>query len=126
MNDNFVLPNMQQGFPQFPTSMYDRVGQPRTNKIYVNGIQDVNNYRMPPGADFIFVHNNENLLYRKVTDAFGKFVVETYRITPETSEQNVDFVSKDEFKALQEEINNLKQYLPKVSTTGGNNELPKS
>lgn len=107
----------QFGQPNYNNySNMNRVSQTNTNKIYVNSIQDVYNYQMPANADFIFVNNNENVLYRKVTDNFGKFAVDAFNLVPVT-QSKPDYVTRDEFDNLQKEIVNLKEYLPKVNTS---------
>jgi hypothetical protein len=102
-----VQPNMQQ------TNV-------NTNKIYVNGIDDARSRYVPANADFIFVDTNEPILYRKVTDGSGRFDVKAYDIIPREINIDKDYVSRKEFESLQKDISTLKEYLPKVTESGGN------
>lgn len=85
-----------------------------TNKIFVNGLEDVRNMRLNPGSDFMFLDNDKPLLYQKIVDNKGQFEVKTFDIIPhvEKQENNVQntekYVSIEQFNLLLDEINELK------------------
>ena len=41
--------------------------QSNTNKLYVNGIEDVRLRNLPNNSDYIFLDNDKPLIYRKTT-----------------------------------------------------------
>lgn len=53
-----------------------------TNKLYVNGVDDVRNRLLPPNSNFIFLDNDKPLLYQKIVDGTGQFEVKTFSIVP--------------------------------------------
>lgn len=87
-----------------------------TNKIYVNGIEDARNMKLPFNSDYIFLDNDKALLYRKVVDGTGKMDIQTFEIVPYSEKAkeetpNFDasmFVPKKDFDALKLEIEKLK------------------
>ena len=89
-----------------------------TNKIYVNGIEDVRNKSLPANSDYIFLDNDKALLYQKVVDSKGQFDVKAFDIVPHVEkEQPVEqsgYVSKTEFIAVQNKINALESELTKL------------
>lgn len=116
--------NFNQQYNQPPINYQNiRNRQPtiNTNKAYVNGIQDVYSRYVGPGGDFIFVDANEPILYQKIVDMNGKPEIKLFDIVPRENNQN-EYVSRKEFDALQKDIQDLKEYLPKISNLGGNNE----
>lgn len=87
-----------------------------TNKIYVNGIDDVKNRILPFNSDYIFLDNDKALLYRKVVDNTGKMDVQTFTLAPyveEAKKQDTkidmsQYVLKKDFDALKGELERLK------------------
>lgn len=85
--------------------------QANTNKIYVNGIEDVRNRVLPPNSDYIFLDNDKPILYQKVVSASGQFEVKPFTIVPYVEEHTVQpsvdfslFVTKEDFASLQKEV----------------------
>lgn len=102
--------------PQTPTQQ--QPAQMNTNKIYVTGIEDARARQLPPNSDFIFLDNDNPLLYRKTVDATGKMEIKAFKISEYTETeapapaQAVDlsqFVSVEEFKGVQEEMGRIKR-----------------
>lgn len=92
--------------------------QVNTNKIYVTGIEGAKAKQLPPNSDFILLDNDKPLLYRKTVDATGKMEIKTFKISEYTetesapATQSLDmsqFVSVDEFKGMQNEMNRIKK-----------------
>lgn len=54
-----------------------------TNKIFVNGIEDVRNIMSPPGTDMIYLDTNLPKLYCKMVDNYGGVTIDVYNITKE-------------------------------------------
>lgn len=86
-----------------------------TNKIIVDSIEDVRNYYIAPGGDCIFLHKTEPLLFSKAVDNKGTVTIKTYDIVEHV--ENSDYVSKQEFKSLQEQLAELKKLLTKSDST---------
>ena len=112
-------PGYQDNFRQFNRPQPNAVN---TNKVYVNGIQDVYNKYLPAVSDFIYVDNNDSVLYQKIVDVSGKAQVKMFDIVPRENDKPTEYVSRQELETLKSEIAELKQYLPKVTNSGGNNE----
>lgn len=89
----------------------------QTNKIYVNGIEDVRNRQMPNNSDYIFLDNDKPLIYRKTLDATGKMDVQVFKIEPYEEKSTpaaatVDmsqYVLKSDFEDLRKEIDKLRR-----------------
>ena len=71
-------PPVQNQIPQQNTAT-------STNKIFVNGIEDVRNRSLAPNSDFMFLDNDKPLLYQKIVDAKGQFEVKVFDIVPHVS-----------------------------------------
>lgn len=89
-----------------------------TNKIYVNGIEDVRCRQIPAGSDYIFLDNDKPLIYRKTTDATGKMDIQVFKITPYQEEEKPqpeidlsNFVSVEDFRRLEQQFNELRESL---------------
>lgn len=84
-----------------------------TNKIYVNGIEDVKNRQLPNNSDYIFLDNDKPLVYRKTLDATGKMDVQVFKIEPyeekPASADTPQYVLKNEFEELKKEIEKLRR-----------------
>ena len=91
--------------------------QMNTNKIYVTGIDDAKARQLPPNSDFIFLDNDKPLLYRKTVDATGKMEIKAFKISEYTETEAApapavdmsQFVSVEEFKDVQTEMNRIKK-----------------
>lgn len=117
---NFMNPTQQN--TNIPT-------QTNTNKIYVNGIEDVRNRRLPANSDYIFLDNDNAIIYQKIVDAKGQFEVKAFDISPRNAQESpkgqgvdnsVDYVQKTDLEPLQTEILRLKEQLAELKK-GENN-----
>lgn len=90
--------------------------QTNTNKIFVNGIEDVRNCRLPANSDYIFLDNDKAIIYQKIVDSKGQFEVKAFTITPYV-EQPVTNESKTVAYALKTDLQNLQERLQKLETT---------
>lgn len=104
----------QQSGTSIPQQNQQNQQVTNTNKIFVNGLEDVRNIRLTPGSDFMFLDNDKPLLYQKVVDNKGQFEVKTFDIIPhvekeENNTQNTEkYVSIEQFNLLLDEVNELK------------------
>lgn len=112
-NPNAYTPNyMQQN--QTAVNTPQVIPATNTNKIFVNGIEDVRSKALPPNSDYTFLDNDKPILYQKVVDSKGQFDVKVYDIIPHKEEQPIkekDYVSREEFNKLYAELDALKQQL---------------
>lgn len=87
-----------------------------TNKIFVNGIEDVRTRYLPASSEYCFLDNDKPLLYDKKVDATGKMEIKTYDIVPHTDEPTptvdpTQYVLRKDFEALQDEIKAIRAQL---------------
>lgn len=110
---------MTQQTPSQPQKQID------TNKIYVSGIEDVRMRMLPPNSEYIFLDNEKSLLYQKKVDANGQFEVTAYVISEYKGELGAkeqttidlsNYVPRNEFTALQDEIKALKEKMSTITT----------
>ena len=102
------------GYPTTPQSAPQQAvpAVTATNKIYVNGIEDVKNRQLPNNSDYIFLDNDKPLVYRKILDATGKMDVQVFKIEPISASESADtsqYVLKNEFEELKKEIEKLRR-----------------
>lgn len=95
-----------------------------TNKIFVNGVDDVRTRNIPPNSDYMFLDNDKPLLYQKVVDSKGQFDVKIYDIVPHKEEKEASktidlsqYVLKTDFDKLTAELTTLKEQLIKLGGT---------
>ena len=83
-----------------------------TNKIFVNGIEDVRNRRLAPDSDYMFLDNDKPLLYQKTVDNKGQFEVKVFDIVPHKEEatpvDKPEYVLRSDFEKLSAELSELK------------------
>lgn len=110
---NPYIGNVTQQHSNIPT-------QTNTNKIYVNGIEDVRNRPLPANSDFIFLDNDNAIIYQKLVDGKGQFEVKAFDISPRTAQESPkdktmenpsNYVQKTDLEPLQMEILKLKEQL---------------
>lgn len=115
-------PYLQQ--PQMQPQQPMRKQQVDTNKIFVNGIEDVRMRVLPPNSEYIFLDNEKSMLYQKKVDANGQFEVKAYEITEckgdtaTIAQQSIDlsnYVPRNEFEALQGEFRALQDKFSKIT-----------
>lgn len=118
------FPPMQGNIPQQNNQMQQAPAvSALTNKIIVDSVEDVKNYYVAPGGDMLFLHRTEPILFRKVVDNKGTVSIKSFDVIER--EEETSFVSKQEFKSLQQEISELKSLLTKNTenkAVGGNDE----
>lgn len=96
-------------------------GSINTNKIYATGIEDVRARQLPANSDYIFLDNDQPLIYRKTTDATGKMDIQVFKISPYTEEPRAQapeidmsaYVLRADFERLKEEFDGLKDTVNK-------------
>lgn len=104
-----------------------------TNKVYVNGIEDVRNKQLPPGSDFIYLDNDKPLLYQKIVNGSGQFEVKAFTITPYEPQEKVvpqvdlsNYVKVSDLDPIKEELKLLKEKLTPTEVSNGPNTTSKS
>lgn len=114
-NPNATYPNYMAPTQNTPVSSTN------TNKIFVNGIEDVRNRPLSANSDYMFLDNDKPLLYQKVVDNKGQFEVKVFDITPHKEDAPVktEYVLKTDFDKLYAEFIQVKTQLSKL---GGSNE----
>ena len=89
--NGYTMPTATQpyGYPMNNFAPQTQMQQPQqtqvstnTNKVYVNGIEDVRNRPLPPNSDFIFLDNDKPILYQKIVNGNGQFEVKAFNISP--------------------------------------------
>lgn len=124
--NNYIAPN--NFAPQNANYAPQNQPQPNmpmnTNKIYVTGIEGARAMQFPPNSDYILLDNDKPLLYRKTVDATGKMEIKTFDISEHTEQASpvvpqIDisqFVSIDDFKAVQNEVIQLRKTIDRLTT----------
>ena len=82
-----------------------------TNKIIVNNIEEVKQYPVPPGGDYIFLHSSEPVLFRKVVDNYNQYQVTEFTIAQAEPKENIvnnQYVSISDFNALKADFEAFK------------------
>ena len=79
-----------------------------TNKIIVNSIEEVKQYPVPPGGDYVFLHSTEPILFRKVVDNYNQYQITQFTITQTELNDGNQYVLLSEFNALKTELDTLK------------------
>lgn len=120
--------------PYYPQQTQQTQPRPQTNtnKVFVNGIEDVKNRVLPANSEFIFLDNDKSILYQKKVDANGQFEVKVFDILPHVEEPQADkiatdlsnYVPRNEFEALQGEFRALKEQLTRSENNGKSNNTP--
>ena len=90
-----------------------------TNKIFVNGVEDVRSRSLPQNSDYVFLDNDKPLLYQKVVDAKGQFEVKVFDITPhqDTPVETPEYVLRADFDNVLVELTAIKDKLAKLGGT---------
>lgn len=124
-NNNFSMPTATQpyGYPMQPQMQQPPQQQPaqqnNTNIVYVNGIDDVRSRQLPANSNFVFLDNDNPIIYRKTVDGQGRMAVEVFDIVPhkETPTVQPDYALKSDIKTLQEEVAKLRAEVNKRDRT---------
>ena len=129
--NNFMNPYGYNNAPYNYTPNYTNYNQPaqntvaqiptntNTNKIFVNGIEDVKSMRLPANSDYAFLDNDKPILYQKVVDNKGQFEVKVYDIVPHKEERipTTEYALKTDFDKLTNELKVLKEQIAKLGGT---------
>lgn len=109
--------NAQQPYQTFqnPYAMNMTPQTPAT-LTRVTGIDGAKAYQMTPNSTVALFDNNEDIMYIKTTDGAGFPTIRTFsfnEVTHNTQQQvsNNEYVTRDEFNKLKEELLNGKQFI---------------
>lgn len=95
-------PYTLQQTPQVPVSGFN---SNRGELIRVTGFDGAKAYQMPPNSNAALFDNNEDIFYVKTTDGAGFPTIRAFRFTPmEMTQQANEFVTRDEFEKLRQEV----------------------
>lgn len=110
-----------------PANQY--AGQPQnsnitnTNKIYVSGIEDAKSRWVLPNSDYLFIDNDKPIIYQKIVDSKGQYVVKAFKLTEfdlnSAPAATPEYVLKSDFELLTEKVKELTTRLEPVSTVQG-------
>lgn len=127
--NSFPTATQPYGFPVTnPINQSQLQSQPQSNIIYVNGIDDVKNRQLPNNSNFVFMDNDNPIIYRKTVDGQGKMSVEAFDIVPhkDVAVPKPEYALKSDIEALKGEILKLKTEVTKndiARTYGTANEI---
>lgn len=94
---------------QYQPMQYQQAQQ-QTNMIQVNGIEGAKAYQMPANASMVLFDANADVMYLKRTDGGGYPTIDTFTFQrAEMQQQAVPTVSVDEFQALKDEVEKLRE-----------------
>lgn len=127
-NNNYnAFQQMQQNQQMQQTQTQQQPTSPtNTNKIFVNGIEDVKNRQLPFNSDFVFLDNDKPVIYQKTVDSKGQFEVKAFDIVPKSTQNDTkekeqvdlsNYVLRSDFDKLQGQIKGLEDKLSKMSIT---------
>lgn len=84
-----------------------------TTLTRVTGLEGAKAYQMPANSTVALFDNNEDVMYIKTTDGAGFPTIRAFSFseinTQSQTSQNIDYVTRDEFNQLKEELLNGKQ-----------------
>lgn len=123
------------GYPLSGNNYYNQpqqfqAPQTNTNKIFVSGIEEVRARMLPPNSDYLYLDNDKAILYQKVVDSKGQFQVKEFTITPKEPDMNMsneksmnlsDYVKRDEFDKISNELKTLKEEISKLGKVESEN-----
>jgi hypothetical protein len=109
--------NTQQPYQSFQNPYaINMTPQTPTTLTRVTGIDGAKAYQMTPNSTVALFDNNEDIMYIKTTDGAGFPTIRTFsfnEVIHNTQQQvsNNDYVTRDEFNKLKEELLNGKQFI---------------
>lgn len=109
--------NVQQPYQTFQNPYaVNMTPQTPTTLTRVTGIDGAKAYQMTPNSTVALFDNNEDIMYIKTTDGAGFPTIRTFsfnEVTHTTQQQvsNNEYVTRDEFNKLKEELLNGKQFI---------------
>ena len=115
--------NQQINYPNMMNNLANSMGMNMQNNIPINnslmltrvtGLEGAKAYQMPPNSTVALFDNNDDLMYIKTTDGAGFPTIRTFTFNEvvannNTVPENADYVTRDEFNKLKEELLNGKQ-----------------
>ena len=112
-NYNMMGLNGFNNYNQFQPQLNQPQMTPQ-NLIRVNGIDGAKAYQMPANSTVALFDNNEDIMYIKTTDGAGFPAIRTFAFNEVVANTNpiqdtADYVTRDEFNKLKEELLNGKQ-----------------
>lgn len=114
---NMMSQMATQNNPQIP------LPQPQTVQIpTVHGIEAARNYTLPPSSSTIVMDADDLIFNVIITDSNGIKTLKRYKgveITEESTQSEIDYVSKTEFKSLVDKVNNLSSM---INNSNNNNK----
>lgn len=116
MNQQVNYPNMMNNLAN-PMGINMQNNIPMNNSLMltrVTGLEGAKAYQMPANSTVALFDNNEDLMYIKTTDGAGFPTIRTFGFSEITTNNqqsiaNTDYVTRDEFNKLKEELLNGKQ-----------------
>lgn len=113
---------VQQQQPQQTTQPQQQPASVNTNKIYVNGLNDVKTKVQFANSDiFYFDNDNPSIVYEKIVDGTGHFEVKTFtldekkeEIKKEKSINLSEYAKTTDLQALKDEIKSLNDKIKKL------------
>ena len=112
-----TIMNPQQNYQPFQNPYaINMTPQTPTTLTRVTGIDGAKAYQMTPNSTVALFDNNEDIMYIKTTDGAGFPTIRTFsfsEVTRSTQQQvsNNEYVTRDEFNKLKEELLNGKQFI---------------
>lgn len=108
----------QQYYPQYPTNINQQQNNPI---IWIQGIESAKAYQTAPNSTVVLFDSDEQVIYIKSSDMQGRPSMRILDYTirsdaPKTAQNalagnNVDIPTRDDIKALQGQIDALKQQI---------------
>lgn len=95
--------NPYSGMPrQYPPQQ----GQPQTNIIFVNGLEDVKSRLQPCRSQMLYSDNDKNLVYLKAVDDTGHFTVKVFDLVEHKEEQvpETSYLTRAEFEEFKKSL----------------------
>ncbi len=119
----YTTMNQQVNYPNMMNNLANPMGINMQNNIPVNsslmltrvtGLEGAKAYQMPANSTVALFDNNEDLMYIKTTDGAGFPTIRTFAFNEVVANTNpiqdtTDYVTRDEFNKLKEELLNGKQ-----------------
>lgn len=100
----------KQGFQNMPYAVpLQQQNGIKTNMVFVTSLEDAYQRETYPNAQMIYLDQDKPFLYVVFTDSYGRKTSETYELVKNENRpienQQVDFVSKEEFIKYQKQTN---------------------
>lgn len=110
----YSYPYANNHVPQYPTFTPMNVSVPEIQ--YVNSPESADAFNLPPNKTAVLFNQNNDEFYIISSDASGSRVRNDFTFKPKAKDKGKEYVTRDEFDALKEEI---KGKTTKRTTTKG-------